>query len=95
MILDAPYPTDPRVTNEAKALISSGHEVYLFCLSFKNKFITNEIIEGINVIRFHCDWFTYKLSALAYTFPFYKWIMSKKIKEFINNYKIEDRKSVV
>jgi len=44
MILDAPYPTDPRVTNEAKALISSGHEVYLFCLSFKNKFITNEII---------------------------------------------------
>ena len=89
MILDAPYPTDPRVTNEAKALISSGHEVYLFCLSFKNKFITNEIIEGINVIRFHCDWFTYKLSALAYTFPFYKWIMSKKIKEFINNYKID------
>ena len=30
MILDAPYPPDPRVTNEAKALIDSGNEIYLF-----------------------------------------------------------------
>ena len=29
MILDAPYPIDPRVSNEASALISAGHEVYL------------------------------------------------------------------
>ena len=30
MILDAPYPIDPRVTNEANALINSGNEVFLF-----------------------------------------------------------------
>ena len=89
MILDAPYPIDPRVTNEAKALISSGNEVFLFCLSFNKTFKSNEIINGINVVRFFCSKITYKLSALAYTFPFYKWIMSKKIKKFIKTYNVD------
>ncbi|MGY8945619.1 MAG: glycosyltransferase [Flavobacteriales bacterium] len=89
MILDAPYPPDPRVTNEAKALIKSGNEISLFCLSFKKPFIKREVINGINIERFYCSWITFKLSALAYTFPFYKWIMSKKIKFFIKSNNIE------
>jgi glycosyltransferase involved in cell wall biosynthesis len=89
MILDAPYPTDPRVFNESQALIKSGNEIFLFCLSFKKSFIKREVVDGINVERFYCSWITYKLSALAYTFPFYKWIMSNKIKKFINNNNIE------
>jgi len=89
MILDAPYPTDPRVTNEAKALINSGNEIFLFCLSYKKNFKKNEVINDINIVRFYCSWLDYKLSALAYTFPFYKWIMSKKIKNFINDNDIE------
>ena len=89
MILDAPYPIDPRVTNEAKALISSGNEVFLFSLSFNKSFKSNEIINGINVVRFFCSKITYKLSAFAYTFPFYKWIMSKKIKKFIKTYNVD------
>ncbi len=89
MILDAPYPPDPRVTNEAKALIDSGNEIYLFCLSFEKTFNDREVVNGINVVRFYCTNILYKLSALAYTFPFYKWIMSKKIKKFINDFKIE------
>ena len=89
MILDAPYPIDPRVTNEAKALISSGNEVFLFCLSYDKTFKKNEVINGINVFRFYCSWLTYKLSALAYTFPFYKWIMSKKIIKFIKESNVE------
>ena len=89
MILDAPYPPDPRVTNEAKALIDSGNEIYLFCLSYDKTFKKNEVINGINVVRFYCSRFTYKLSALAYTFPFYKWIMSKKIKNFIKDKNID------
>jgi glycosyltransferase involved in cell wall biosynthesis len=76
MILDAPYPTDPRVFNESQALIKSGNEIFLFCLSFKKSFIKREVVDGINVERFYCSWITYKLSALAYTFPFYKWIMN-------------------
>jgi glycosyltransferase involved in cell wall biosynthesis len=89
MILDAPFPTDPRVYNEAKALVDSGNEVFLFCLSFSKKFKKNEIIDEINISRFYCSRITYRLSALAYTFPFYKWIMSKKIKTFIRNNNIE------
>lgn len=89
MILDAPYPIDPRVTNEANALIKSGNKIFLFCLSYKKNFKRREVINGINVFRFYCSWLTYKLSALAYTFPFYKWIMSNKIKRFIKESNIE------
>ena len=89
MILDAPYPIDPRVTNESKALIKAGNNVFLFCLSYEKTFKKTEIINGINVARYHCSRITYKLSALAYTFPFYKWIMSRKIKKFIREYDIE------
>tara|TARA_B100000953_G_scaffold50132_2_gene38564 strand:- start:24844 stop:26025 length:1182 start_codon:yes stop_codon:yes gene_type:complete len=89
MILDAIYPTDPRVTNEANALIKSGNEIFLFCLSYKKNFKKKEIVNGINVFRFYCSWLTYKLSALAYTFPLYKWIMSKKIKRFIKESNVE------
>jgi glycosyltransferase involved in cell wall biosynthesis len=85
MILDAPFPTDPRVRNESSALINSGNEIFLFCLSYEKEFVKREIINGINVERFYCSRITYKLSALVYSFPFYKWIMSKKIKKFINN----------
>ena len=46
MILDAPFPIDPRVSNEASALISAGHEVYLFCLSYSKKFIKKEVIDS-------------------------------------------------
>ena len=89
MILDTEYPIDPRVLNESLSLINSGNSVYLFCLSFKKNFIENEIIDGININRFYCSWFTYKMYALAYTLPFYKWIMSRKIKKFIKINKIK------
>ena len=32
MILDAVFPPDPRVENEAISLINEGHHVFLFCL---------------------------------------------------------------
>jgi len=83
MILDAPYPIDPRVSNEASALISAGHDVYLFCLSYSKKFIEKEVVNSINVRRYYCSRLTYKFSALAYTFPFYKIIMSRKINNFL------------
>lgn len=38
MILDAPFPDDARVSNECDELIKSGHEIFLFCLSYKKNF---------------------------------------------------------
>ena len=82
MILDKTFPPDPRVENEASALIEAGHEVYLFCLHYDDQ-MESETLNGIRVRRFPSNRLEYKLSALAYTFPFYTRLMGKKIKQFI------------
>ncbi|AOW21931.1 glycosyltransferase family 4 protein [Urechidicola croceus] len=88
MILDYTFPPDPRVENEAISLIKRGHEVFLFCLSYsENK--KNELINGIQVKRYKSNKLEYKLSALAYTFPFYTNSMKRKISHFLNKNKIE------
>jgi len=88
MILDKTFPPDPRVENEAKALIEDGHEVFLFCLHYGNERESEEI-NGIQIRRFKSTKLAYKLSALAYTFPFYSNLMAGKIKNFILENKVE------
>ena len=88
MILDKTFPPDPRVENEAEALIKKGHQVFLFCLKYNNE-SDNEQINGILVKRYTSNKLEYKLSALAYTFPFYTNIMAKKIIYFLSKFKIE------
>ena len=39
MILDTSFPDDARVSNECDELIKRGHEIFLFCLSYKQKFL--------------------------------------------------------
>lgn len=87
MILDKTFPPDPRVENEALALISSGHQVFLFSLTYDNQ--TDEKIKGIHVKRYASSKLEYKLSALSYTVPFYKKMMSKKIALFLKENNIE------
>lgn len=88
MILDKTFPPDPRVENEAVALIENGHDVFLFCLKYTNE-LSSEEINGIQVKRYTSNKIDYKLSALAYTFPFYTNIMEKKILDFLKKNKIE------
>ena len=88
MILDAPFPPDPRVENEAVSLVENGHEVFLFCLKYANE-KASDIINGIQVKRYSSNTFEYKLSALAYTIPLYSVIMQKKIAKFIRETNIE------
>jgi len=88
MILDKTFPPDPRVENEAISLIEKGHEVFLFCLKY-SKEIENQTINKIQVKKYTSNKLTYKLSALAYTFPFYTKIMSKKIVHFLSKNQIE------
>lgn len=82
MLLDAVFPPDPRVENEALTLIEAGHQVFLFCLHYGTQ-KEYEDIKGIQVRRYVSSKFEYKMSALAYTFPFYKNSMTKKIKDFL------------
>jgi glycosyltransferase involved in cell wall biosynthesis len=88
MILDAVFPPDPRVENEAISLINEGHHVFLFCLKYQNE-KQSEIINGIQIRRYTSNNLEYKLSALAYTVPFYSFLMKNKIKDFIIKNKIE------
>ena len=90
MILDDPFPPDPRVENEAVSLIKEGHEVFLFCLDYGNNNLPKEeVISGIKVRRYKCSRFIYKLSALAYSLPFYHLSLKSKIKDFLDKNSIQ------
>src|SRR5690606_13970388 len=86
MILDTPFPPDARVENEGYSLIEAGHEVFLFSLDFGQK-RSSESINGIQVLRYKSNTLLYKLSALAYTFPFYHNLLLSKINHFIKESK--------
>jgi len=88
MILDQEFPPDPRVENEAVTLIEQGHKVFLFCLSYEGK-SSDEIINKIQVKRYASSDFEYRMSALAYSFPFYSNRLSKKISDFASKNSIE------
>ncbi|PIB34767.1 glycosyl transferase [Reichenbachiella sp. 5M10] len=85
MILDGVFPPDPRVENEAVTLIEAGFEVYLFCLDYTGDLAESEVIQGIEVRRRYCKPLVYKLSAWAYTFPFYHRVTKRWIQEFITD----------
>lgn len=88
VILDASFPPDPRVENEALSLIHAGHDVYLFSLDF-NLRSGVELYKGIQVVRYPASKMLYRLSALAYTFPFYRWQVAPRIQHFIRTYDVE------
>ncbi|CAN5514637.1 glycosyltransferase family 4 protein [soil metagenome] len=88
MILDASFPPDPRVENEAVSLIKAGHQVFLFSLCFKN-LPPEEEINGIKVKRYKAGKFIYKLSALACTVPFYHRLVAPNISHFLKKNSIE------
>lgn len=88
MILDDVFPPDPRVENEAITLINSGHDVFLFCLTYGNQKL-HENINGIQIRRYKSNKLIYKLSALSCDFFLYRMIMKSKISDFIKNNSIE------
>ncbi len=88
MILDEVFPPDPRVENEAITLVNSGHEVFLFCLTYGNQ-ILQENTNGIQIRRYKSNKLFYKLSALSCDFFGYTIIMKPKIDDFIKENSIE------
>ena len=74
--------------NEAVSLIRDGHEVFLFCLKRPGE-QDQQNVKGIEVCRYPTNNLEYKLSALAYTVPFYHYIMARKIRSFLDTYRPE------
>ncbi len=89
VFLDQSFPPDSRVENEAYSLTEAGHSVDLFSLNFKNLTPSFEEVNGIRVHRIEVSRIIYKLSALAYTFPFFHFMLRFAIKGFINEVKPE------
>jgi glycosyltransferase involved in cell wall biosynthesis len=77
------------VEKEALSLISSGHQVFLFCLNFNNTKPVHEEYRGINIRRYKAGKLLYKFSALAYTVPFYSWWVTYLIKDFVKSNSIQ------
>lgn len=86
MIMDTPFPPDARVENEAKALIQRGFEVYLYHIDYNYR-PASEQYEEIRIIRKAGSRLLYKFSALAYTFPFFRWMVEGSIRDFIREVK--------
>ena len=89
MILDGPFPPDPRVENEAATLVEAGHEVFLFCFDYSGNLSEEEEYRGIHVRRRKTSRWMYSLSSLAYTIPFYHWILMPSIRKFLLDNGIE------
>ncbi len=90
MILDNNFPPDPRVENEAVTLLKHGNTVSLFSLNFDSQ-PNYENLNGIVVRRYKISRMLFnKLSPLAYTFPFYFALLSRKISDFVesNNFDV-------
>ncbi len=83
MIFHGAYPPHPRIENQALHLIKNNVEVFLFCVTYKKNEATVSNYKGINLVKVYFPPIVYQLSALAYSFPFYHWIIRKKIKHFI------------
>ena len=64
MILDKTFPPDPRVQNEAMALLKNGHEVLLFCLHYGDQ-IAYEKMEGLGNISVQIKPFTLQNFSLS------------------------------
>jgi glycosyltransferase involved in cell wall biosynthesis len=89
MILDEKFPPDPRVENEAMSLIGAGHEVHLYCLKFGSKSSERVTHNGIHLHRYGVPKWLRSISALAYTIPFYHFMLKPSVKDFIETSKVE------
>ncbi len=89
MLLDKPFPPDPRVANEARSLVAAGHSVYLFCLNPGGP-SQEEQWQGIHVLRHGiARQFWKKASALVLTVGLYNRWFRPRLASFLRGYAIE------
>lgn len=93
--MDTSFPPDARVENEASTLMEAGHEVILFCIDYPggvNLFgatIEREEVGGVQVVRHSGSRLMYKLSALVYTIPLWRWWITPHIRRFIEDARLD------
>ena len=53
MLLSNPFMVDPRVHNEAKALVDEGNEVAVVVWDRKGEYGQEDVVDGIRIVRIH------------------------------------------
>lgn len=86
--MDTPFPPDARVENEVATLRQAGHEIFLFHIDYEGR-PRQEEYQGIRIFRMNGSWLLYKLSALVYTLPFFRWKVQRPVKHFIRESGVE------
>jgi len=81
------FPPEPRMQNEAEILINMGLEVHMICLNNTEGLSKEENYRGIKIQRVNISNLTYKLSALAYSFPFFHKIIKPEIFKILDKIK--------
>jgi len=83
MVLDKPYPPDPRVHEEARCLLEAGHRVFLFCFADGDRPL-RETCHGVEVRRHRiAETFRKKAGALSLTVPLYGRWFRRRLPEFL------------
>lgn len=89
MLLDKPFPPDPRVANEARSLVGAGHAVSLFCLDLGGA-PARETIDGVAIVRYPMRRaFWKKASALILTVPLYRRWFRARLPGFLRAHRID------
>lgn len=89
MILDDAFPPDLRVEREAQALIEAGHEVILVNLHPDAVSSQRYNHNGVSVASIALGPFWRKMSALAYTLPFYHWHVALQIRRALKGESVD------
>ena len=89
MVMDDPFPPDLRVEREALALLAAGHEVTIITFMQTNRGLDSADHKGIEVITLPLSRFWYKMSALAYSVPYYHLHLSQRLSEVLNGRKVD------
>ena len=90
MLLDKPFPPDPRVGNEARSLVEAGHEVHLLCIRLSPAESATEDWHGVRVHRILLGRFFYKkASALCLNVPLYFQKFRSELRRFVDETKVE------
>lgn len=87
VVLDNEFDNDHRVQKQVRLLLQNGHEVFVLCFDFGNKYKSykNPVVSRISIKKKQKD----ALVILNTNFPFYETLWAKHIKKWIIQHKLE------
>jgi len=90
MILSKPFIIDPRVSQEAKSLVNNGHEVTVIVWDRHKEYKSEEIVNGVKVIRIRNNSLVDALHSDVFRNPFWwRKAYEKALELYKNSFKFD------